>query len=125
MLYYISKSPTILAANVREFRIPPSVDERERKKGYRFHCTCVQSTSELINSMRDRAKTVKYRTMLRHCRGLGEIAHQLGYRYSSNQGLALKHDWHVSYHRSIYDGHPCYYFVHSGIEHIWIKEEPP
>lgn len=91
-------------------------------KPYFFHTTCVSSTYELITSMQERSREVTYRTMLKHCHGLLSVAHTLGYDRSKTQGLTLKHDWSVSYHKSIYNGMPCYYFVWSHIEHIWIKE---
>lgn len=89
---------------------------------YVFHTTCIHSTGELINAMTEQAKAVTYRTMMRHCEGMFEFAKELGYNRSRSQGLTLKRDWAVSFHKSFYGSWPCYYFRWSGIEHIWIKE---
>jgi len=89
---------------------------------YFFRTTCVHSTGKLINAMINQSKTVTYRTMMKHCEGMLEFAKELGYNRSRSQGLTLKRDWAVSYHKSFYDGWPCYYFRWSAIEHIWIKE---
>ena len=88
---------------------------------YRYYTNCVSSTARLINDMRDTARDVTYRTVLRHCHGLLGWAKEMGYELRSNQGLTLKDDWHVSYHKSTYAGLPCYYVRHSAIEYIWVN----
>lgn len=72
--------------------------------------------------MVDEAVGVTYETVLKHCRGLAEWAAQKGYARSSQQGLTLKNDNHVSFHRSRFKGLPCYYVRWSSIEFIWCKE---
>lgn len=32
----------------------------------------------------------------------------------------MPHDWHVSYHRSMFRGKPCIYVRHSAIEYIFV-----
>jgi hypothetical protein len=93
------------------------------RKDYHFETTCVASTGELINEMTEQATEVTYETMSKHCEGFLDVAYELGYERSSRQGhgLTLKRDWAVSYWKSFYDGLPCYYFVWSHIEHIWVK----
>ncbi len=88
----------------------------------KFYTTCVSSTYELISAMVDSEREVSYSTMLRRCPGLLELADQLGYDRRCDQGLTLRNDWHVSYHKSRYDGKPCYYLQWSGIEHIFMEE---
>ena len=72
--------------------------------------------------MVDQAVEVSYGTVLRHCTDLLQWAGEMGYDRRSNQGLTLKNDWHVSYHKSRYQGYRCYYVCHSGIEYIWVEE---
>lgn len=52
---------------------------------------------------------------------LANIEHQLGYAPARrrNGELTMARDWHVSYHRSRWQGKPCVYFVWSAIEHIF------
>jgi hypothetical protein len=85
---------------------------------YVFETDCISSDGESINDMRDHDDMVyvSYRTMRRRCVGLADKAKELGY----GRWLTLKGDWHVSYHRSIYRGRPCYYMVWSAIEYIWV-----
>jgi hypothetical protein len=88
---------------------------------FHFHTTCVNSTGPAIREMVEQARDITYRTMMKHCPGLIDLAVQLGYERHPAQGLTLKNDWHVSYHRSRYQGRPCYYFRWSGIEHIFLE----
>lgn len=92
---------------------------------YAFYTTCVDSPDgQLISAMQEAAVAVTYETMLAHCRNMLDVAVDLGYerRSTSGHGLTLKNDWAVSYHKSTYAGCPCYYFVWSHIEHIWVKD---
>jgi hypothetical protein len=70
--------------------------------------------------MVDQSRDITYRTFQKHAKGLTDWAREMGYvRDPQHGGLSLKNDWHVSYHKSEYDGRPCYYLVHSAIEYIW------
>ncbi len=81
----------------------------------------MNSTERAINKMRSLAHDVSYEQFVKQCHGLQAWAAQMG--YSTNPGksgdLTLRKDWHVSYHRSKYNGVKCLYLVHSGIEYIW------
>lgn len=92
---------------------------------YIFWTTCVASVGVLINEMQEQAQDVAYETMRAHCRDLLDVAEQINYerRSTSSHGLTLKNDWSVSYHKSKYCGAPCYYFVWSHIEHVWVRPE--
>ena len=72
-----------------------------------------------IQAMVDQSKDISRATFMRHCR-LGEIPEMLGYCRHASQGLTMAADWYVSYHRSRFCGVPCYYFVWSSIEHIFV-----
>ena len=80
---------------------------------------CVHSTGEAINSMKDTAREVTYRTFRKHCEGLDDWAEAMSYFRHPAQGLTLKNDWHVAYFKGEYMGKPCYFLTHSAIEHIW------
>ncbi len=92
-------------------------------KKYTYETSCVQCKDrvEALNKMTEDAVDVNYSTMLRNCLGLMTWATNTGYVRNVNQGLTLKNDWHVSYHRSAFEGRPCYYLVWSAIEFIWVK----
>lgn len=93
---------------------------------YVFWTSCVNSVGELIDEMVDDdvSQDVTYETMLKHADGMLEKADELGYDRSTRQGagITLKSDWSTSFHKSFYCGVPCYYFVYSGIEYIWIEK---
>ena len=70
--------------------------------------------------MVDEAIDITLCTFRKHCVGFAEIATQLGYAQDSRKGLTIAQDWHVSYHRSKYNGERCYFLQWSGIEYIWL-----
>lgn len=85
---------------------------------YRYETDCTRSDGDSINRMREGAKPVSLSTVLRYCDGVRAWAKKLG--YGRDTGLTLERDWHLSFHKSVYRGLPCYYIVHSAIEHIWV-----
>lgn len=94
-----------------------------RRHTFIYACSCVDcSDGRFITRMVDEAVDVTYETVLKHCRGLLEWAEQKGYFRHPQQGLTLKNDRHVTYHRSRFKGLPCYYVCWSAIEFIWCKE---
>ena len=92
-------------------------------KEYVYETSCVHCADRVdaLNKMTEDAKDVTYRTMCKHCKGLLEWAINSGYNRRKDQGITLRNDWHVSYHKSNFDGLPCYYLRWSGIEFIWTK----
>ena len=90
-----------------------------------FEITCVHSTNELITDMVHVSERISYRVFRKHVGGdhLDMWALVMGYTSSTfpreGSNLLLSKDWHVSYHKSVYDGRPCVYLCHSAIEHIW------
>jgi hypothetical protein len=90
---------------------------------YHYFKTCVDHSQEEVPAlcaMIDEAIDISLRTFRKHCIGFAEIAKQLGYERDSRKGLTIANDWHVSYHRSKYNGKRCYYLRWSAIEHIWL-----
>lgn len=92
------------------------------RKRYQYHTNCVSSTAEAIDDMTENARGVTYETVRKHCEGLRQWAESLGYSPASNRGcgLTLKDDYAVSFHKSRYEGKPCYYVRWSAIEYIWV-----
>jgi hypothetical protein len=93
-------------------------------KPYHYWQCCVDFSEdvELLIAMIDTAVDITYRTFFQHC-DLEEARTLLCYDKHWKQGLTLKKDWHVSYHRSTYNGKRCYFLCHSGIEYIFVREE--
>ncbi len=93
-----------------------------RKLGqFIFETNCVscpgRDAGEAINDMKAASREVTYATMRRRVTGLLETAGELGY----DRSFPLRTDWHVSYHRSVFRGRRCYYFVWSAIEYIFVE----
>lgn len=87
---------------------------------YLYECSCVDCTDVgALTEMIDSSNKVSYLTMLKHCEGLLKWAAEHGYSHRSDQGVTLKKDWAVSYHKSTFRGAPCYYLCWSCIEFIW------
>lgn len=86
---------------------------------FHFYTNCIGSTFELIDAMRDNEKEVTREEFLEHCDSVDKWARERGYEDNPDEGLTLADDWHVSYHRSTYDGRPCFYLCWSSIEFIW------
>ncbi len=80
--------------------------------------TCVSSTSELITPMVERARDITFRTFARRCNWV-PVARSLGYLVGRGNALRLSNDWHVSFHKSVFNGKPCYYLRWSGIEYVF------
>jgi hypothetical protein len=97
---------------------------QQRKYVYETSCVDISCLlADKLTEMIDNATDSNYNAMLRNCKGLLEWAREKGYERSVRQGLTLKNDWHVSYHRSTFMGQPCFYLVWSAIEFIWVRKE--
>jgi hypothetical protein len=83
----------------------------------------VNSTGRLIIDMVDKSREVSLSTIKKHCQRVNEWAESLGYETDSRRGLTLENDGMVTYHKSFYNGKPCYYIKWSAIEYIWIKQK--
>lgn len=97
--------------------------ERPNKKPYKFYTSCVGSTEQLTQAMTNSftKREVTYKTMASRC-DLSAFKWALGYTLWANDTFpSLKNDCRVSYYKSMYDGNPCYYLVHSAIEYIWVR----
>ncbi len=86
------------------------------KEFYYLTC-CVNSDGTSIQAMVDKERDVTLATLRRHCADLSTWETQMGY----GPWLRMSKDYGVSYHKSTYQGQPCYYVRHSAIEYIWVK----
>lgn len=93
------------------------------RRTWYFETTCVNSDGPSINNMTKRAREVTFRTLQRVLgSSFKEMQAQLGYDVGAQRGgLRMAKDWAVSYWKSVYRGRPCYYFVWSHIEHIFVE----
>lgn len=107
--------------------------------GYRYVTCCVNSTSEKIHDMVDASKPVSKAEFFRNVplREIFESGIASTYAWTPREltlagadpeefrqnrgGLRFEKDWAISYHKSVYEGMPCYYFDHSRIEYIFCK----
>ena len=83
---------------------------------------CVDAEAESIEEMTGGAIEIKYEEFV-EIAGLYTIASwakSTGYANTAKEGLTLKKDWHVRYHKSSYEGQECCYIVHSMIEYIFV-----
>lgn len=83
-----------------------------------YYSSCVDLDGFHIQNMVDNSKEITYETFCRHCDYLPFVEFY-GYVIHGN-GLKLKDDLAVSFHKSKYRGTTCYYIDHSAIEHIWM-----
>lgn len=122
------QNPQTVAARTVGARRPKFGTRRGRRVGapapcFEYQTCCVAAEGPDITDMVDAAHDVSYQEFVRNCEGVAEWARDMGYEATSRQGLTLKKDWYVSYHRSVFRGLPCYYLVHSAIEYIWTLRE--
>lgn len=106
-----------------------------RQKDFCYYTCCVISTAELICPMVDQAREITWRTFSKyvsidHLRELWPFCtySYRGEKYNPITGgltalFSLKRDWAVRYFKSKFDGKPCYYICHSGIEYVSMQVE--
>ena len=90
---------------------------------YSWLQTCVGADYWEIHKMQDAGEEIDYDELVEAV-GIDELRRFFP-EYDWDQtgdGLTLKDDWSVTYHRSLYRGFPCMVVGHSGIDYIWIKE---
>jgi hypothetical protein len=110
------------------FLASPPVEHRseaEHDKPYVYWKNCVgfggPREVAKLTEMIDNAVDITYGTFFRYC-DLNEATELLGYEKHHTRGLILKKDWHVSYHRSKYNGKTVYFLKHSAIEYIFVQK---
>ena len=85
---------------------------------HQYLTNCINSTAELINDMVDEAIEITWRTF-RDRVYLAELKELFPHYDWTGQGLHIKDDYAVSFHRSTYAGVRCYYVQHSAIEYVF------
>lgn len=120
--------------HARDFNWNESFD-----RGFRYETCCVSADGGDISDMVDQAQDVSYDQFMRNVPVAEIFQSGIGYGYywtpaqavvagvdyhevARNRPLTLKKDWHVSYHRSVFQGKPCYFMVHSAIEYVFVKD---
>ena len=85
---------------------------------YRWNCTNPPNVDHLM-SMVDDALEISRQTFILHVKQskLNELFPD--YCKRKDQGLTMRDDWHISYHRSMYNKQRCYFLVHSAIEYVF------
>lgn len=113
-------------------------DSRDGSGRYYYATNCVVGNGKDITDMVDTAVDVTYAEFMRNVPLDQIFASGIGYDYywtpaqailggvdyhevASNRPLTLKKDWHVTYHKSTYQGRPCYFMCHSAIEYVFVK----
>ena len=81
----------------------------------KFLTDCTNSTAELIDAMIDSADEISHTEFATHVDADDWIKTNAAFC------IPLHEDWHVTFHKSNYNGNPCVYFQHSGIEHIFTE----
>ncbi len=84
--------------------------------GFVYTTNCVAHNANnvhLLDAMIDESQQITYKTFRKHC-------NDDALREFDSQGVRLAKDYAVSFYKSRYEGKPCYYMVHSAIEHIWL-----
>ena len=89
-------------------------------KTYHYHTNCCCSTADDICPMVDSAIDITYDTFIKHV-PWHEIADIFPfYCWNGRNGLHIKSDYTVSFHRSKFKGKRCYYIRHSAIEYVFV-----
>lgn len=88
---------------------------------YETNCTDERSGEE-VSLMVDGGKEVTYETLSRRVANWDQFCLDMGYALNKRDGLTMKNDYHVRYHKGHFRGARCYYVVHSAIE--WIFTVP-
>lgn len=95
-----------------------------------FLTDCINSDGDSINEMKRGAKEIKYEAMRR---AVGDafvdkqflLGYDVGQKGVPKRGsLRMSKDWAVSYWKGKYQGEPCYFFIWSHIEYIFVKQHP-
>ena len=98
----------------------------------RFETTCLMSEGKDIQALKASSTEVTRATFQKHVDPLDlrRMEALRGYRTRGSGNtrswnackLFMSGDPHVTYHKGMFKGHPCYYFVWSGIEHIFTEQ---
>ena len=98
----------------------------------RFETTCLMSEGKDIQALKASSTKVTRATFTKHVDKMDResLENRLGYRTARSGSIRswnasriyMTKDPHVSYYKGTYRGKPCYFFVWSGIEHIFTEQ---
>ena len=83
-----------------------------------FITSCVNAEGQDIHDMIDVNTEITRRTFVKHTDRQSRLTLEQDLGYSPD--FRISKDWHVSYHKSTYQGRPCVYLRWSAIEHIFV-----
>lgn len=92
--------------------------QRPRRTLYTRCCDGIASADQL-REMYDGGREITFRTFALHT-DISSMLGELGYATGRSRGLRLQDDMLVRYFKSAFRGQPCYYMVHSAIDHIFL-----
>lgn len=101
------------------------LEKASLNEGFRYAGNCTDgTTAPYLQDMMDDAKRITYRTFV-NAVGLDSMREIFGdYAWGYQRGeIRMKNDPYVYYYRSRYNGKPCYYVRHSGIEYIFVSDD--
>jgi hypothetical protein len=115
--------------SVKEVKPPvekPKLDwEKLDKEKYSFCTDCTTAeVGDKIEQMVDQSEDISYKKFVEVV-GEEVLKEQFPaplYDWEGMGGLEMKDDYAVSFNRSVYDGKPAYYVVHSAIEYVFTGE---
>jgi hypothetical protein len=101
----------------------PNNHRQERKRQLYTRCCDGIATAEQLRQMYDDGREISFRTFAAQV-DLTPMHGDLGYASGRHaKGLRLKDDFLVRYFKSKFCGQPCYYMVHSAIDHVFLFPE--
>lgn len=93
-----------------------------RKRVLYTRCCDMVATIEQLDEMTGQGRQIGLATFRKHA-DVSALEAAFGYVTGRAKGLRLANDHYVQYFKSIFRGIPCYYLVHSAIEHIYLLPE--
>ena len=90
-------------------------------KKYNYYSNCVSYPNlEELHCIVDNLKSITYKTLVKHV-DVKEIQSIFPFYFTNkNQGLTLKNDWSVTYHKSKdLNNETVYIICHSAIEYVF------
>jgi hypothetical protein len=96
---------------------------QRRKRLLYTRCCDGIATAEQLRQMYDDSLEITFKTFAVHA-DIKPMLGDMGYATGRNEkGLRLENDFLVRYFKSKFLGQPCYYMVHSAIDHIFLFPE--
>ena len=90
------------------------------KLKFRYDCVNPENKEELFHIV-DNNQEITFDTFKKriNLEDFKSLCRNLVYAVGKENGLHIKDDWHVSYHKARYHGKPIYFLKHSAIEYVF------